>query len=233
MTFGNESSERAVEVTGTHATLDARSGARPSMAATARASRQVRPITLGKAVQAATQRLKRSAGVMESVLAALAREPGARYHCRASHPFVTDHVAWVEPNDSANTPWHRVSDHPGAHGGRAGQRAGCRGLQRRRPGLASCAMLDVDGIRTELAAIRAQTDRPFNVNFFCHTEPKPDAERDLIWRVSLAPYFTEYGLDAERHSGRARPIAIQRRDGRRARRVQARSSELPLRPAIK
>jgi nitronate monooxygenase len=59
-----------------------------------------------------------------------------------------------------------------------------------------CAMLDVDGIRAELAAIRAQTDRPFNVNFFCHTEPKPDAERDLIWRVSLAPYFTEYGLDA-------------------------------------
>jgi nitronate monooxygenase len=60
-----------------------------------------------------------------------------------------------------------------------------------------CAMLDLDGIRTELAAIRAQTTRPFNVNFFCHTEPKPDAERDLIWRVSLAPYFAEYGLDAK------------------------------------
>jgi nitronate monooxygenase len=59
-----------------------------------------------------------------------------------------------------------------------------------------CAMLDVNGIRNELTAIRAQTDQPFNVNFFCHTEPKPDAERDLIWRVSLAPYFTEYGLDA-------------------------------------
>ena len=56
-------------------------------------------------------------------------------------------------------------------------------------------MLDVDGIRTELAAIRAQTTRPFNVNFFCHTEPKPDAERDLIWRVALSPYFAEYGLD--------------------------------------
>jgi nitronate monooxygenase len=59
-----------------------------------------------------------------------------------------------------------------------------------------CAMLDADGIRKELTTIRAQTDRPFNVNFFCHTQPKPDAERDLIWRVSLAPYFTEYGLDA-------------------------------------
>jgi len=59
-----------------------------------------------------------------------------------------------------------------------------------------CAMLDVNGIQAELAAIREQTDRPFNVNFFCHAEPKPDAERDLIWRVSLAPYFVEYGLDA-------------------------------------
>ena len=59
-----------------------------------------------------------------------------------------------------------------------------------------CAMLDADGIRKELTAIRAQTSRPFNVNFFCHSEPKPDAERDLIWRVSLSPYFAEYGLDA-------------------------------------
>ena len=52
-----------------------------------------------------------------------------------------------------------------------------------------CAMLDVDGIRAELAAIRAQTGRPFNVNFFCHPTPEPDAERDLIWRVALSPYY--------------------------------------------
>jgi len=57
-----------------------------------------------------------------------------------------------------------------------------------------CAMLDVNGIRAELTAIRTQTDRPFNVNFFCHTDPKPDAERELIWRVALSPYFAEYGL---------------------------------------
>ena len=57
-----------------------------------------------------------------------------------------------------------------------------------------CAMLDVHGIRAELSAIRAQTSNPFNVNFFCHAEPKPDAERDLIWRVALSPYFAEYGL---------------------------------------
>ena len=36
-----------------------------------------------------------------------------------------------------------------------------------------CAMLSVDVMRTELAAIKAQTDRPFNINFFCHDQPVP------------------------------------------------------------
>ena len=59
-----------------------------------------------------------------------------------------------------------------------------------------CAMLTLDGIRTELAAIRAQTSRPFNVNFLLLPEPEPDIEREMRWRQVLAPYFTEYGLDA-------------------------------------
>jgi len=59
-----------------------------------------------------------------------------------------------------------------------------------------CAMLDVDGIRKELAAIRTQTSRPVNVNFFCHAEPAPDVERERAWRAALAPYFAEYGIDA-------------------------------------
>lgn len=41
-----------------------------------------------------------------------------------------------------------------------------------------CAMLGNDAIRSELAAIRAQTARPFNVNFFCHRQPAPDAARE-------------------------------------------------------
>ena len=59
-----------------------------------------------------------------------------------------------------------------------------------------CAMLDADTMRRELAAIRAQTDRPFNVNFFCHASPAFDAARDARWRESLAPYYAELGLDA-------------------------------------
>jgi nitronate monooxygenase len=59
-----------------------------------------------------------------------------------------------------------------------------------------CAMLDVDAIRKELTAIRAQTSKPFNVNFFCHTQPEASAGREAAWRAALAPYFAEYGIDA-------------------------------------
>ena len=59
-----------------------------------------------------------------------------------------------------------------------------------------CAMLGPDAMRKELAAIRAQTRRPFNVNFFCHTPPTPSAEREAAWRGALAPYYREYGIDA-------------------------------------
>lgn len=41
-----------------------------------------------------------------------------------------------------------------------------------------CAMFSLDAMRSELVAIRAQTDKPFNVNFFCHTPPKFSAERE-------------------------------------------------------
>jgi nitronate monooxygenase len=58
-----------------------------------------------------------------------------------------------------------------------------------------CAMLSVDALRKELAAIRAQTNKPFNVNFFCHTPPETSAQREAAWRTALTPYYDEYGLD--------------------------------------
>src|SRR5215212_9222535 len=51
------------------------------------------------------------------------------------------------------------------------------------------------GMRKELAAIRAQTSRPYNVNFFCHTPPAADARREEAWRETLAPYYRELGID--------------------------------------
>ncbi|RZI71739.1 MAG: nitronate monooxygenase, partial [Variovorax sp.] len=44
--------------------------------------------------------------------------------------------------------------------------------------------------------ITAQTSRPYNVNFFCHVPPAPDAAREARWRAALAPYYAEFGIDA-------------------------------------
>lgn len=59
-----------------------------------------------------------------------------------------------------------------------------------------CAMLDDARMRSELAAIKAGTQRPFNVNFFCHTPPEVDPERQSRWHACLAGYYREFGIDA-------------------------------------
>ena len=58
-----------------------------------------------------------------------------------------------------------------------------------------CAMLGPEAMRTELAAIRQATDKPFNVNFFCHPSPTVDPAREAAWQGSLAPYYREFGID--------------------------------------
>jgi nitronate monooxygenase len=58
-----------------------------------------------------------------------------------------------------------------------------------------CAMLSPDAMRKELAAIRSQTDRPYNVNFFSHISPAVNAEREAAWRALLSPYYEEFGID--------------------------------------
>ena len=58
-----------------------------------------------------------------------------------------------------------------------------------------CALLTHDAMRSELGLIRAQTNKPFNVNVFCHTPPEPDAERERTWRELLTPYYAELGVD--------------------------------------
>lgn len=58
-----------------------------------------------------------------------------------------------------------------------------------------CALLAPDAMRKELAAIRAATSRPINVNFFCHVPPVPDPAREARWRELLAPYYAEFGID--------------------------------------
>src|SRR3954470_18336896 len=59
------------------------------------------------------------------------------------------------------------------------------------------ALLSPEALRAELAAITVRTDRPYNVNFFCHTPPTPSAERDLVWKRTLEPYYRELGVAAD------------------------------------
>jgi nitronate monooxygenase len=59
-----------------------------------------------------------------------------------------------------------------------------------------CAMLNAEGMRKELNFIKAQTNGPFNVNFFCHAPPVPDVAREAAWRAALAPYYKEFGIDS-------------------------------------
>ena len=57
-----------------------------------------------------------------------------------------------------------------------------------------CAMLAADALRAELGALQA-SGLPYNVNFFSHTPPAPDAAREAAWRAALKPYYEELGLD--------------------------------------
>jgi nitronate monooxygenase len=49
--------------------------------------------------------------------------------------------------------------------------------------------------RDMIASIRAATNRPFNVNVFCHRPAIPDPVREAAWIAKLAPTFKHFGAD--------------------------------------
>lgn len=59
-----------------------------------------------------------------------------------------------------------------------------------------CAMLSAQALHAELTRLQAGVaGRPYNVNFFCHENPQPDARREAAWQSALAPYYEAFGLD--------------------------------------
>lgn len=58
-----------------------------------------------------------------------------------------------------------------------------------------CALLNAAKAREEIGVIKQRTTNPLNVNFFCHTPPEPDPDRDRAWQEHLAGYYTELGID--------------------------------------
>lgn len=62
-------------------------------------------------------------------------------------------------------------------------------------GLGSIAIgaADLVAARRMILAVRAATERPFNVNVFCHRPARPDPAREAAWRAALAPEFERFG----------------------------------------
>lgn len=53
----------------------------------------------------------------------------------------------------------------------------------------------VDAARSMIERTRSLTDRPFNVNVFCHRTPTIDAEREANWLAGLAPLFARFNAE--------------------------------------
>ncbi len=62
-------------------------------------------------------------------------------------------------------------------------------------GSLACAGSSRDQVRADMAALRARTGKPINVNFYAHRAPAPDPARDAAWLDRLRPYFAELGLE--------------------------------------
>ncbi|BBK42948.1 2-nitropropane dioxygenase [Allostella vacuolata] len=54
---------------------------------------------------------------------------------------------------------------------------------------------DAAGARAMIEALRARTDRPFNVNLFVHPAPRADPEREAAWLRTQGPLFAGFGAE--------------------------------------
>lgn len=52
---------------------------------------------------------------------------------------------------------------------------------------------NADTARAMIRSVRARTQRPFNVNLFCHAPAVRDPAREAAWTARLAPLFAEFG----------------------------------------
>lgn len=73
-------------------------------------------------------------------------------------------------------------------------------------GALPCALLTAAQARAELLIIRQRTDKPFNLNFFCHAPPVPDPAREARWVARLACYRRELGVEVEALPGGRAPF---------------------------
>ncbi len=58
-----------------------------------------------------------------------------------------------------------------------------------------CATLSPDNIRAGVAEFRSHSNKPLNLNFFCHTLAGDDLVKDRAWLDRIAPYYAEFGVE--------------------------------------
>lgn len=58
-----------------------------------------------------------------------------------------------------------------------------------------CAMLTPSAMLSEIDAFLAAGSHPYNLNFFCHTQPTVDVAREQAWREALAEDYARFGID--------------------------------------
>ena len=64
-------------------------------------------------------------------------------------------------------------------------------------GSLACALLSPDDVREAMRALRHEMNRPFNLNFFCHTMEAPDDATTEKWKSFLRSHYERWGLDIE------------------------------------
>lgn len=69
-----------------------------------------------------------------------------------------------------------------------------------------CGMLTIEQVVSEIKAIKAATDKPYNLNFFCHESAPYNSSRQASWQSTLQSYFDEFDLDPEKVAGNANRI---------------------------
>jgi nitronate monooxygenase len=62
-------------------------------------------------------------------------------------------------------------------------------------GSIGCGVMEPEVAGKTIRALRELTDKPINVNFFCHVQAKTATDREEAWRGRLLPYYRELGID--------------------------------------
>jgi nitronate monooxygenase len=61
-------------------------------------------------------------------------------------------------------------------------------------GSIGCALVHPEAAARAIHDLQALTDRPINVNFFCHRPPKDDTDLEQAWYRRLSSYYRELGI---------------------------------------